>query len=196
MGRGRSILILAVAALLAAGCVQTPVRVSDEPVGREPVIEEHEAVPLLAYYQSLARLNASELAKERSALAILPAGPAKDIRLAMVAGHPRGQADVAKALAQVESVLRSNEPAAVQLRPLARLLADQYGERLRLDNERLRLEGALERQEELFERQGVLLKESQRKAQELQEKLNGLADIERTLPPRPRAGQGPQGGQR
>ncbi|MDR1996175.1 permease [Azonexus sp.] len=191
LGSRRSISILAMAALLAAGCVQAPV-----PVSSEPTVEIPGAVPLLTYYQSLGHLNTAELARERSLLATLPAGPANQIRLAMVVGHPLGQADTAKALALVEQTLRSSEPAAVELHPLAQMLADQYGERLRLDNERLRLDSERLRQEGLLERQGQLLKESQRKAQELREKLNSLADIERTLSPRPRAEQGTQGGQR
>lgn len=178
--------------VLVAGCVQTPV-----PVNSKPAVEIHGAVPLLAYYQALDRLSSAELVRESRFLATLPAGPANQICLAMVIGHPRGQADTAQALALVEQTLRSNEPTAVELHSLAQLLADQYGERLRLDNERLRLDSERLRQEGLLERQGSLLKENQRKTQELQEKLKGLADIERSLSaPRPRAEQGAQGGQR
>jgi len=186
-GYRRSPAILALAALLAAACAQTPATepAPAPPASSGPRVEIPEAVPLLTYYQSLARMNAAELTKERNLLAALPAGPAKQIRQAMVIGHPRGQSDSARALALVEQTLRSNEPNAVELHPLAQLLADHYGERMRLDNERLRQEGALERQ-------GQLLKESQRKTQELQEKLKGLADIERSLSPRP----GAPGGQR
>ncbi len=168
---------LALAALLAAGCAQVPAP-APVPASSDPVAEVHGALPLLAYHQMLGRLNAIELARERSFLATLPAGPAVQLRQAMVIGHPRGQADTAKALALAEQVLRANEPAALELHGLARLLADQYSERLRLEG--------------LLERQGAQLKDSQRKAQELQEKLDGLADIERTLMPRPRTGQGGQ----
>ncbi|MDR0775044.1 MAG: permease [Azonexus sp.] len=192
LGRRRSISILSLLALLAAGCAQTPA-----PASHAPAVETPRVAPPLAYYQLLGRLNAAELARERSLLATLPAEPANQIRLAMALGHPLGQADTAKALALVEQILRSNEPAAVELHPLAQLLADQYGERLRLDNERQRLDNERLRQEGALERQGQLLKESQRKAQELQEKLKSLADIERSLSaPRPRVEQGAQGGQR
>ena len=57
--------------------------------------------------------------------------------------------------------------------PLARQVADNYQERLKLESQ--------------LDRQGQQLKESQRKASELQDKLDSLADIERTLTPRPRA---------
>lgn len=43
------------------------------------------------------------------------------------------------------------------------------------------------RQEQLIERQARQLRECQRKVQELQEKLDRLADIERSLPVRPGA---------
>lgn len=109
-------------------------------------------------------------------LAAQPATPNIQIRQAMLLGHPRSGLDSGRALALLEGLLKSTDPAAVELQPLARLLADQYAERLRLDSQ--------------LDRQGGQLKESQRKAQELQEKLDSLADIERTLTPPPRSGKG------
>lgn len=144
-----------------------------------PVNERHEApgmLPALAYYQSLPRLGSAELARERTTLAGLAPTPNIQIRQAMLFGHPRAGGDAARALSLVDGLLKSSDPAAVELQPLARLLADHYAERLRLDGQ--------------LERQGGQLKESQRKAQELQDKLDSLADIERTLKSQPRAGKG------
>lgn len=129
--------------------------------------------PPLAYYQLLGKMSPAELGRERAVLAALPATPNTQLRQAMLAGHPRAQQDLGKALGLLDGILKSNEPAAVTLQPLARLLADNYQERLKLDGQ--------------FERQAQLLKESQRKSSELQEKLDGLADIERTLPQRARS---------
>ena len=91
----------------------------------------------------------------------------------MVLGHPRGQTDLARALTLLEAVLKSTDTGAVGLHPLVRLLADNYGERQKLEGQ--------------LEKQGQQLKDSQRKVSELQEKIDDLADIERTLPQRPRA---------
>ena len=91
----------------------------------------------------------------------------------MLLGHPRVQQDLGKALSLLDSVLKSSEPAAIAFHPLAREIADNYLERTKLEAQ--------------LEKQGLQLKESQRKATELQEKLDSLADIERTLTPRPPA---------
>ncbi|MDR2187437.1 MAG: permease [Azonexus sp.] len=151
---------------------------SQPPIEQPKPIEPPGFLPPLAYYQTLEGMSAAQLAREQSLLAALPSRPAVLLCRAMVIGHPRGQADAARALALVEQTLRDNDPAAQELHGLARLLADDY-------NERLRLDAALERQ-------GQQLKESQRRAQELKEKLDGLADIERSLTPRARSrtGQG------
>jgi hypothetical protein len=182
---GRSIyasICLALFAVIASGCAQVP-----SPV-RDHTANDAGTAQVLAYYQSLGRLSAGELARERTQLSALPQTPNTLIRQAMVIGYPRAGLDSGKALALVDSVLKSADPAATGLLPVARLLADHYTERLRLDAERLRLDAQLERQ-------GVQLKESQRKAAELQEKLDGLADIERTLtsPPRSDKPTGPGG---
>ncbi len=165
-------------AVLLAACAGTP---PAPPVnGAAPVVaqplqasEESGQVAALAYYQLLQRMTPAQIARERQVLAALPPTPYTQVRTAMVLGHPRGQQDLAKASGLLEGVLKSNEPAAVSLQPLARLLNDNFGERQKLEVQ--------------LDKQGQQLKESQRKATELQEKIDGLADIERTLPQRPRA---------
>ena len=64
-------------------------------------------------------------------------------------------------------------------RVMARVLADNYAERLKLEAQ--------------VERQSQLAKEAQRRQQELQEKLDGLAGIERSLTVRPRQQRLPAG---
>lgn len=135
-------------------------------------VEMPGAQPLLAYYQSLQRMPLAEMTRERTTLGSHPSGPGNQLRLAMLLGHPRGPQDLSRALSLLDGVLKSPDPAAQSLQALARLLADNTIERLKLDGQ--------------LEKQGVQLKESQRKAVELQDKLNGLADIERTLSPRAR----------
>ena len=140
-----------------------------------PVAVSDDNGPLapLAYYQMLQRMTPAQINRERQVLAALPPTPNNQVRTAMVLGHPRGQQDFTRALALLEGVLKSADPAAAGLHPLARLLADNYMERQKLETQ--------------LEKQGQQLKDSQRKAVELQEKIDSLAEIERTLPQRPRA---------
>jgi hypothetical protein len=162
--------------MLFAGCAVAPAAVPPSaPAAGPPAAAGDDAGPLsaLAYYQTLQRMTPAQIAREGKALAALPATPNTQVRTAMVLGHPRGQPDLARALTLLEAVLKSTDPGAVGLHPLARLLADNYGERQKLEGQ--------------LEKQGQQLKDSQRKVIELQEKIDDLADIERTLPQRPRA---------
>lgn len=131
----------------------------------------------LGYYQSLARMTPAELGRERTVLVALPQTPWTQIRLALLVGHPRVQQDLPKGLSLLDSILKSPDQQASTFHPLARQIADNYLERIKLENQ-------LERQAQQLNQQ---LKDSQRKAAELQEKLDSLAEIERTLTPRPRA---------
>lgn len=126
--------------------------------------------PVLSYYQMLGRMSGAELNRERSVLAALPSNPNTHLRQAMLLGHPRGPQDLGRALALLEGIAKSNDPAAVNLNFVAKMLIDNYSERQKL--------------EQSIERQAGQLKENQRKVIELQEKLDALADIERTLPTR------------
>ena len=162
--------------MLLAGCAATPPAATQSalmPATPAAVSDDAGALPALAYYQMLQRMTPAQINRERQVLAALPPTPINQVRTAMVLGHPRGQQDFTRALALLEGVLKSADPAAAGLHPLARLLADNYMERQKLETQ--------------LEKQGQQLKDSQRKAVELQEKIDSLAEIERTLPQRPRA---------
>lgn len=137
-------------------------------------------LPTLAYYQMLSKMNPAELGREKLVLAALPPTPNTQLRQAMLLAYPRAPQDLGKAISLLEGILKASDPASVSLHPVARMLADNY-------LERQKLEVQLERQGTQLERQGGQLKESQKKAVELQEKIDGLADIERTLPQRLRS---------
>lgn len=152
--------------LAIAGCT-TP------PLAKKPVrVDETTPDAALSYNQGLSKITAAELGRERMVLNAVPQTPYTQVRMAMLLGHPRVQQDLGKALALLDNVLKSNDPAAVPFHPLARLLSDNYIERARLENQ--------------LDKQGQQMKDVQRKASELQEKLDSLADIERTLTPRSR----------
>lgn len=136
-------------------------------------------LPTLAYYQMLSKMSPAELGRERQVLAALSPIPNTQLRQAMLLGYPRTSQDLGKAISLLDGILKANDPASLSLHPVARLLADNYLERQKHESQ-------LERQGVQLERQVVQLKESQKKAVELQEKIDGLADIERTLPQRTR----------
>ena len=181
-------LLAGLAISLLAGCATRPaidvpppasIANYDEPTVR---VDESSMLPLLGYQQLLAQMSPQELARERAVLLFIPPTPSAQIRLAMLFGQVRGQTDLPRALALLDKVQKSSSPAAASLHPLARLLATQYQERLRLQshNERLLLQ----------------VTESQRRSGELQDKLDALTDIERSLPSRPTGGEAPPGAAR
>lgn len=132
----------------------------------------------LAFQRTLAGLDSLELARTRGQLAAQPGNADAQIRLALLLAQSKtGNGDLAKAQALLENLLKANDAAAQALHPLARLLAEHLAERQRLESQ--------------IERQGVQLKDSQRKVQELQEKIDRLAEIERSLPSAARPGVRP-----
>lgn len=169
--RGRWLALLA-AALLAA-CASRPAPEASPPPALAQV-DEVAMLPLLGYLQLLLQLSPQELQRERGVLTAIPQTPATQVRLAMVLGQARGTADLVRALGLLDGVLKSREPAAASVHPLARALASQYQERLKLEAQN----------DKLLQQ----LKDSQRRSSELQEKLDALTDIERSLPVRPTAG--------
>jgi hypothetical protein len=142
-------------------------------LARKLHLEDSSPEAALVYYQGLSRLTPAELTRERVVLGAAPQVPFTQVRLAMLLGHPRVSQDLGKGLALLEAVLKSGDLAASSFHPLARLLADNYLDRIKFESQ--------------IEKQGLQLKESQRKTAELQEKLDSLANIEKALIPRPRA---------
>lgn len=140
-------------------------------------VDESSMLPLLGYWQQLARLSSAELSLERKVLAAIPQSPATQVRLAMVLGQARGAIDLPRALAVLDKVLKASDPAAASVHPLAQMLANQYQERQRFQAQ--------------YEKLAQQLGESLRRSAELQLKLDALADIERSLPVRPTGGENP-----
>lgn len=143
------------------------------------VIDETAMLPLLDYSQRLQRMSPQELQGQRAVLEELPSTPATDLRLAMLLAQPRGPLDLVRALRLLQAVLSAGEPAALSVHPLARTLATQYRERLQLVRQRARLR--------------LQLQDSEQRGDELQDKLDALTAIERSLPVRPTGGSRPQG---
>ncbi|MDR3053838.1 MAG: hypothetical protein LBU53_00305 [Zoogloeaceae bacterium] len=196
--RLKTCLLVASAGLLAAGCVTTPDSPSTAKAKnknkdnntRSAVVvnlDRSSSTPeaLLAYYQALSTMSANDLARERRLLAQLGSAPDTQIRQAMVLGHPRQpNPDLTRANGMLANLLKSNTINAdvYYLRPIIRLLADVYTERLRQENTLRRQNTQMERQyQKLLETQRQA-SETKRQVSELQTQLEGLANIERSLP--------------
>lgn len=161
-----------VVAVLVAGCAA-------EREARSPVVVVEPAPPvvaddvrlraMLAFYRKSRGMPPAELQRERAALQARTAEPMEALRLAILLGHERS--DLPRALGLLDAIAKSTSAQAVALHPFARLLSDQYAERLKLETQ--------------IERLGSLAREAERRAAELQQKIDALADIERNLPGRP-----------
>lgn len=176
-GLRRSWPALLAAALLSA-CATTPLPERETPPAvTVAVVDSAAMLPLLDYFQRLQEMSPEEQQRQRVVLEALPPTPAVHVRLAILLGQPRGPLDLVRALRLLEAVLTADDPAALSVHPLARILATQYQERLQLVRQRARL-----RQQ---------LQESEQRGDELQEKLDALTAIERSLSVRPAAGSSP-----
>lgn len=111
-----------------------------------------------------------ELATELGSLHLQPASARASLQKAMLLALLHGSGELARAQAQLDSVLNSAEPEAQPLKPLARLLAANYAE--------------LRRLAEHADKLGQQGRDNQRRIDQLNAMLEGLKAIERTLPAR------------
>ncbi|MEO8410480.1 MAG: hypothetical protein ABI478_07900 [Propionivibrio sp.] len=170
-------------------------------------------LPLLGYAQLLGRMSAQDQSRERNLLDAVPKTPLTQVRMAMLLAQPRGPMDLTRALALLEDVLKSDDPTATSVQPLAQVLLTQYNERLKLEIQNDKLNQQLNHQlkdikdakdvkevkdakeaKEMKEAKdspdrNAQIKALQEQNSELQEKLNALTNIERSLPVRPNAGE-------
>lgn len=120
-------------------------------------VEESPLRAMLAFYANNAR-TPGPAPRERP----LPADPYLKMQQAIQLGHLRPP-ELQRAMNLLASVMKDSNPSAVSLTPLARALHEQYSERLRLEQ---------------------LAREAQRRSEQLQEKIDALSAIERSLPSR------------
>ncbi|HZG20183.1 MAG TPA: hypothetical protein VE092_09225 [Herbaspirillum sp.] len=158
------ILILASCMLLAA-CTTQP----QAPTSTVQLIHASSNIDeLLAYNAQLRKMSPTELGRELQRLNSYPAGPATTVRRAMALSLTRDGIDLAKAEAQLWNVMADRSVEAEKLKPLAQLLVGHYSD--------------LRRVADSAEKSSVQLKEAQRKVDQLNDKLEALKNIERTLP--------------
>lgn len=150
-------LLILLPALLLSACVSTP---PSPPAG----IAREESRPQAGTEAVSAAGEDSARAREAE----------RRLFQAMQSTQPKG-GQLARARSQLEAFLALDDADARTLHPYARALLEQVIERQRLDAANTRLTQQLERSAQQ-------LKDSQARADELQRKLDALADIERSLP--------------
>ncbi|WP_257572064.1 MULTISPECIES: protein bicaudal D homolog [Janthinobacterium] len=166
---------MAACALLLGACaakptIQTPVLVQTPP--RVVVVADPQLTELLAYQSALRLMTPSELVKAQLDLAKADHAPSNTIRRAMLQATVRGAGDLARAQALLEPLATAKD--GQLLAPLAQLLSSQYAE--------------LRRQDESIDKLNAQLRDAQRRNEQLNEKLEALKNIERSLSVRPAAG--------
>jgi hypothetical protein len=135
----------------------------------------------LAYHEQMRQMSAQDLAQELTRLnaqvaaTASAASPALVLELAAVLGQARSVGanggDLGRAIALLDPLIKSSAPELKPWQPLARLLQARYIEQRKA--------------EDLAERNAVQLREAQKNVQQLNEKLEALKAIERSLNARP-----------
>lgn len=136
--------------------------------------------PTLAYADRLRSLSASELAAEQALIGEPGGSVERQMQLALVLAQSHVPVDTARALGLLQRLVASTAPEAAELRPLARLLIGRLLEARRLEDQADRL--------------AQQLREAQRRIDVLNDRLEAMRAIERSLTPRapaPGGGRGP-----
>lgn len=173
-------------ALLLAACTPPPVR-APLPLPPPPMLMVCPPVPvavpavdtgavvneLLLYQAGLRGLGPVELVKVLTDLNTKPGSGSASVRRAMLLTALRGNGDLGRAQGMLEAVAQSTAADDAQLRPLARALLQNLVD--------------LRHQDDNVDRLNNQVREAQRRNDQLNEKLEALKNIERTLSVRPPA---------
>lgn len=131
-------------------------------------VGEHEAtVAVLRYADRVRVLTPAELGLEIAALGEPGAQPLRQMQLAVALMHTNQPVETARALGLLQRVAANNAADAAPYRPLARLIAQRLMEQRKL--------------EEALDRQSQQLREQQRRIEQLNERLEAMRAIERSL---------------
>jgi len=122
---------------------------------------------LLAYADKVRPLNGNELGGEIARLGDPGDQPLAQVQLALVLAQTRSAPDLARALGLLQRVIANPSSEAQSLHPLARLLAVRYQEQRRIEDER--------------DRVAQQLRDSQRRIEQLNDRIEALRAIERSF---------------
>ncbi|EJN09404.1 hypothetical protein [Herbaspirillum sp. YR522] len=154
------------ALVLLAACTTPP---AEPPVATIKLIHSPSNVDeLLAYGIQVRKMSAAEVARELQRANANPSGPANAVRRAMLLAATRDPIDLARAEAQLWNVMADNSVEADKLKPFVQLLVGHYSD--------------LRRVADNAEKSAGQARDAQRKVDLLNEKLEALKNIERSLP--------------
>lgn len=160
-----TLFIVLVVVLLLTGCGHLS---SGDGLTRSEVASDDVTLrALLAFSRQQTEATNEHRADTIRALEAEPVTPVTLMKLAVIHGQNRDDANPAKAAALLEKVIADPSPEASTLHPLARILHSQYLARVRLQGQNERL---------LSEHRAA-----QAQVDALQDKLDALTDIERSL---------------
>ncbi len=138
---------------------------------KKPVVVDP-AVLVLAQTDRTLRMSSADLSKEIARLTELEESAVETpLLLAVALAQTRQPVDTARALGLVQRVLGNNGPAALALHPLARLMESRLLQQRRLEDQ--------------LDRQNQQLRDAQRRNEQLNERLEAVRAIERSLTTRP-----------
>ena len=122
---------------------------------------------MLTYADRVRALPGNELGAEIARTSDLGDSAPAQMQLALALAHTRAPADLARALGLLQRVIASQASDALTLQPLARALAGRYQEQRRVEDDR--------------DRQVQQLREVQRRNDQLNDRLEALRAIERSV---------------
>ena len=122
---------------------------------------------MLAYADKVRPLGPPELAAELNRLGDLVETPAVQMQMAIVLAQTRSSADLARAIGLLQRVTANPSADAQPLQPLARTLAARYTEQRKVEDDR--------------DKQAQQLRDSQRRIDQLNDRIEALRAIERSF---------------
>jgi hypothetical protein len=122
---------------------------------------------MLAYADKVRPLGGAELNAEITRAGEPGDSPTSQMQLALLLAQTRAPADLARALGLLQRVMSNPSPEAQPLQPLARALAARYVEQRRVEDDR--------------DKQVQQLRESQRRIDQLNDRIEALRAIERSF---------------
>jgi hypothetical protein len=122
---------------------------------------------MLAYADKVRPLGGNELTAEISRVGDPGDSPTTQMQVALLLSQTRVPADLARALGLLQRVIANPSPEAQPLQPLARALAARYVEQRRVEDDR--------------DKQVQQLRDSQRRIDQLNDRIEALRAIERSF---------------
>ena len=159
--------------MLVVTPVQPPAAAAPETRSAQAPALPDVTTALLTYSERVRQLGSADLAAEISAQGDPGNAPLRQMQLALALMHSPQAVDTARALGLLQRVVGNTATEATPLKPLARLLAHLLMEQRRL--------------EDGLERYSQQLRDNQRRIDQLNERLEAMRAIERSLTTRPPA---------